>query len=164
MWRKSSQWMNIRIFKWNEITCFFFVFFVERLNVLYERNWTMLVHEQLRRFESSIIKAAKSGFIEKIADGLPKWSFNEALLYSVTLITTIGEYLFVAHQFFRNSFSSSTKLSLIFRSWKSDASNNGRKNNDNGLCIVWCAIDANVFIELRKIFGQNITICLLEIE
>ncbi|KAF4520132.1 hypothetical protein B566_EDAN010288 [Ephemera danica] len=32
---------------------------MERLNVLYERNWTQLVHEQLRRFETSVVAAAK---------------------------------------------------------------------------------------------------------
>ncbi|XP_055312711.1 uncharacterized protein LOC129574574 [Sitodiplosis mosellana] len=62
----------------------------ERLNVLYERNWTMLVHEQLRRFEGSIIKATKSGLNEAMGERLPRWTFTEALLYSITLITTIG--------------------------------------------------------------------------
>ncbi|XP_031633608.1 uncharacterized protein LOC116347220 isoform X2 [Contarinia nasturtii] len=62
----------------------------ERLNVLYERNWTMLVHEQLRRFEGSIIKATKGGLSEAMGDRLPRWTFTEALLYSITLITTIG--------------------------------------------------------------------------
>lgn len=65
----------------------------ERLNVLYERNWTMLVHEQLRRFEGSIVAATRGGLIESSgADGiLPRWTFSEALLYSVTVITTIGK-------------------------------------------------------------------------
>lgn len=64
----------------------------ERLNVLYERNWTMLVHEQLRRFEGTIIKATKGGLTEAMGERLPRWTFTEALLYSVTLITTIGMY------------------------------------------------------------------------
>lgn len=59
--------------------------------MLYERNWTMLVHEQLRRFEGSIIKATKSGFVETMGERLPRWSFGEALVYSVTVITTIGK-------------------------------------------------------------------------
>lgn len=66
--------------------------FSERLNVLYERNWTMLVHEQLRRFEGSIIRATKSGLNESLGER-SRWSFTEALLYSVTLITTIGKFL-----------------------------------------------------------------------
>lgn len=72
--------------------CLFYLYFAERLNVLYERNWTMLVHEQLRRFEGSIIKATKGGLSEAMGERLPRWTFTEALLYSITLITTIGNF------------------------------------------------------------------------
>ncbi|GBP34293.1 TWiK family of potassium channels protein 18 [Eumeta japonica] len=63
----------------------------KRLNVLYERNWTRLVHEQLRKFESSIVAAAR-----RTPDTPPElapkrhWTFGGALLYCITLITTIG--------------------------------------------------------------------------
>ncbi|CAH2048477.1 unnamed protein product, partial [Iphiclides podalirius] len=64
----------------------------ERLNVLYERNWTRLVHEQLRKFETSIVAAARQS-----PDAQPpelalenKWTFSGALIYCITLITTIG--------------------------------------------------------------------------
>ncbi|KAI8036275.1 hypothetical protein M5D96_010868 [Drosophila gunungcola] len=88
----------------------------EKLNVLYERNWTMLVHEQLRRFEGSIVAATRQGSAGGAggggsvgggglfqggsasalghfgydADDSQSWTFSEALLYSVTVITTIG--------------------------------------------------------------------------
>lgn len=75
---------------WVKLILCCFVCFAERLNVLYERNWTMLVHEQLRRFEGSIIKATKGGLTEAMGERLPRWTFTEALLYSITLITTIG--------------------------------------------------------------------------
>ncbi|CAK1556428.1 unnamed protein product [Leptosia nina] len=63
----------------------------ERLNVLYERNWTRLVHEQLRKFESSIVTAARqadSRSSELVLES--KWTFSGALIYCITLITTIG--------------------------------------------------------------------------
>ncbi|KAL0883349.1 hypothetical protein ABMA27_016756 [Loxostege sticticalis] len=64
----------------------------ERLNVLYERNWTRLVHEQLRKFESSIVAAARQSPEaqppELALDS--KWTFSGALIYCITLITTIG--------------------------------------------------------------------------
>ncbi|KAM8711070.1 hypothetical protein ACLKA7_000236 [Drosophila subpalustris] len=88
----------------------------EKLNVLYERNWTMLVHEQLRRFEGSIVAATRPGGgggatgggggggatssqlasalghfgYDTLSGDTPSWTFSEALLYSVTVITTIG--------------------------------------------------------------------------
>ncbi|CAH1638085.1 unnamed protein product [Spodoptera littoralis] len=64
----------------------------ERLNVLYERNWTRLVHEQLRKFESSIVAAARQSPEtqppELAMDS--KWTFSGSLIYCITLITTIA--------------------------------------------------------------------------
>ncbi|CAH2096428.1 unnamed protein product [Euphydryas editha] len=63
----------------------------ERLNVLYERNWTRLVHEQLRKFESSIVAAARQSDAQPAELALDtKWSFSGSLIYCITLITTIG--------------------------------------------------------------------------
>nr|CAD7445171.1 unnamed protein product [Timema bartmani] len=64
----------------------------ERLNVLYEKNWTRLVHEQLRNFEASVVSATKvEGYDGKdVMDNDRQWSFSGAMLYSVTVITTIG--------------------------------------------------------------------------
>lgn len=68
----------------------------ERLNVLYEKNWTHLVHEQLRKFETNVVAATKvEGYDGKdLLDSDRQWSFSGALLYSVTVITTIGELAF----------------------------------------------------------------------
>ncbi|KPJ19763.1 TWiK family of potassium channels protein 18 [Papilio machaon] len=65
-------------------------FLTERLNVLYERNWTRLVHEQLRKFESSVVAAARHADTQPELTIDNKWTFSGALIYCITLITTIG--------------------------------------------------------------------------
>lgn len=64
----------------------------ERLNVLYEQNWTTLVTEQLKRFETKVIEmSSQLGYNGRDpGDKDRQWSFSGALLYSVTVITTIG--------------------------------------------------------------------------
>uniref|UniRef100_T1IJW1 Potassium channel domain-containing protein n=1 Tax=Strigamia maritima TaxID=126957 RepID=T1IJW1_STRMM len=66
--------------------------YTERLNVLYRRNWTLEVSERLREFEQEILEAVKNdGYDGKDMESSDKqWSFSGALLYSVTVITTIG--------------------------------------------------------------------------
>lgn len=51
------------------------------------------MHEQLRRFETNVVAAAKlEGYDGKdVFDAERQWSFSGALLYSVTVITTIGK-------------------------------------------------------------------------
>ncbi|KAG8320287.1 potassium channel subfamily K member 15-like [Homalodisca vitripennis] len=61
----------------------------ERLNVLYERNWTHLVDAQLRKFEKSVVEATKKNGYD-MRDSDLHWSFSGAVLYSVTVVTTIG--------------------------------------------------------------------------
>ncbi|XP_014246338.1 TWiK family of potassium channels protein 9-like [Cimex lectularius] len=62
----------------------------ERLNVLYQRNWTRLVTEQLRQLEVNVIQAVRAQGRENTLDPDLQWSFTGSLLYSLTVITTIG--------------------------------------------------------------------------
>ena len=50
------------------------------------------MHEQLRKFETNVVAATKvEGYDGKeLLDADRQWSFSGALLYSVTVITTIG--------------------------------------------------------------------------
>lgn len=66
------------------------LFPAERLNVLYERNWTNLVDAQLRKFERSVVEATRKSGHER-SDSSMHWTFSEAMLYSVTIVTTVGE-------------------------------------------------------------------------
>ncbi|XP_018321734.1 uncharacterized protein LOC108734605 [Agrilus planipennis] len=60
----------------------------ERLNVLYEKNWTKLVTEQLKRFEKAVIES--SGKDDFPHSSGAHWTFGGALLYTITLLTTVG--------------------------------------------------------------------------
>ncbi|KAH9501127.1 two pore domain potassium channel [Dermatophagoides farinae] len=57
-------------------------------NIVYPDRWKRMAFERIMRLEETIIKAVqKDGY--SIID-VEQWSFSSALLYSVTVITTIG--------------------------------------------------------------------------
>ncbi|XP_030763882.1 uncharacterized protein LOC115888323 isoform X2 [Sitophilus oryzae] len=60
----------------------------ERLNVLYEKNWTQLVTEQLKKFERSVVENARND--DSLTLTGAKWTFGGSLLYTITLLTTVG--------------------------------------------------------------------------
>ncbi|KAH9376315.1 hypothetical protein HPB48_021707 [Haemaphysalis longicornis] len=64
----------------------------DRLNVLYKENWTAAVSHEILDFQARLIAAVKDGYDGKeIGTGGQQWSFSGAFLYSLTVITTIGE-------------------------------------------------------------------------
>ncbi|KAK9880623.1 hypothetical protein WA026_011864 [Henosepilachna vigintioctopunctata] len=68
----------------------------ENLNILYKENWTKLAAEEVLVFQESLFKVLHDyeGNLNHIGYHQGhKWSFSSSFLYSLTLITTIGEYL-----------------------------------------------------------------------
>lgn len=63
----------------------------EELNVLHEENWSRIADEVLLDFQKEVFVAIKKqGWDGKDGTAELQWSFAGALLYSVTVITTIG--------------------------------------------------------------------------
>ena len=60
---------------------------------MYHDNWTVEANTVLRKFELDVIRKAKTeGYDgQEGADSVLQWNFSGALLYSVTVITTIGK-------------------------------------------------------------------------
>lgn len=69
----------------------------EELNILYKENWTLTAEEMLTDFQMEVYRATKEkGWDGKDGDTDLQWSFSGALLYSVTVITTIGNVSFIS--------------------------------------------------------------------
>lgn len=65
----------------------------EEMNVLHPDNWTMAAETILENFTREVYLATKmKGWDGKDGEKELQWSFPGALLYSVTVITTIGKY------------------------------------------------------------------------
>ena len=62
----------------------------DRYNVLEFEKWKSESEEVVKEFQNHIVQQADSGYDGK--DGHPKqWTFSGSLLYSITVITTIGK-------------------------------------------------------------------------
>ena len=61
----------------------------ERLNTLHQANWTAEVAELVDDFTARVIAEVGNGYSGSDTHE-KQWSFPGALLYSITVITTIG--------------------------------------------------------------------------
>jgi len=62
----------------------------EQLNVLHPDNWSKLADQVLERYAEDVYVATKKRGWDGREDGDQQWSFAGGLLYSVTVVTTIG--------------------------------------------------------------------------
>lgn len=62
----------------------------QKLNVLEEEKWREQAADEVYKFQLEVIEAIGKGY-DGNDKGSDDWSFSGAFLYSLTVITTIGE-------------------------------------------------------------------------
>ncbi|XP_065571275.1 two pore potassium channel protein sup-9-like [Artemia franciscana] len=62
----------------------------EDLNILYKENWTSLAYLELGKFQDELTRSVRKSVIRDRYSVPHSWSFPMALLYSLTLISTVG--------------------------------------------------------------------------
>ncbi|OQR71577.1 potassium channel subfamily K member 18-like [Tropilaelaps mercedesae] len=62
-----------------------------RYNVLYRENWTVEVGREMADFQRGLIEAVKDGYDGRPSGQGQRWTLSGAFLYSLTVITTIGQ-------------------------------------------------------------------------
>lgn len=63
----------------------------EDLNILYRDNWTHLAQMEMRHYQQQIVRSLRQALLEERYSFRQSWTFPCALLYALTLVTTIGE-------------------------------------------------------------------------
>ena len=63
----------------------------EEFNTLHPKNWTLKVSRIIQEYQERIILEARKGYEGGSDIPDPKWTFTGSLLYSITVITTIGK-------------------------------------------------------------------------
>jgi len=65
----------------------------EQSKVLYKSNWTTMARQILEQYQQELVGQSKRGYQgERIDDDTKQWNFPGAILYAITVITTIGKY------------------------------------------------------------------------
>lgn len=67
-----------------------------RSKVLYESNWTSMARQILEDYQHDLVRQTKRGYQGVRIDADTKqWTFPGAILYAITVITTIGKMTFI---------------------------------------------------------------------
>jgi hypothetical protein len=65
-------------------------------NVLHEASWISMAKNILEEYQKNIVRQSKRGYQgERLSDDTKQWNFPGAILYAITVITTIGKTYFI---------------------------------------------------------------------
>ncbi len=63
----------------------------DQSKVLYKSNWTTMARQILEDYQQELVRQTKRGYQgERLDDDIKQWNFPGAILYAITVITTIG--------------------------------------------------------------------------
>ena len=63
----------------------------EEAKVLFKSNWTVTARKILEDYQRELVQQSKRGYQgERFDDDVKQWNFAGAILYAITVITTIG--------------------------------------------------------------------------
>jgi hypothetical protein len=64
----------------------------EQSKVLFKSNWTTMARQILEEYQRELVHQTKRGYQgERFDDDIKQWTFPGAILYAITVITTIGK-------------------------------------------------------------------------
>jgi hypothetical protein len=72
----------------------------EGFTVLYQSNWTAMARKILEDYQRELVSQTKRGYQGgRLDDDVKQWNFAGAILYAITVITTIGKStMFIRHR------------------------------------------------------------------
>jgi hypothetical protein len=65
-----------------------------RTNVLFGNEWRIMTNDLLFEFQNATVENVRKGYTGNNV-GVKIWTFSAALMFSLTVFTTIGKYLFL---------------------------------------------------------------------
>lgn len=122
-------------------------------------KWKAIVSDEIKSFQQDLFKAIKNGYDGKSNVDQKQWSFSGSFLYSLTVISTIGKFVFVL----KHKKKMIKSFTTLHRLRQHLSTYNQRQSDDHCLRHLRHTIDATLSDQHWRHFGQGISLCLRRI-